>query len=484
LEELDSAGIIALSDDESVLVVHDIWKDEAVRGIRPVLKASMHARIADIVEEEAEQTRRVSLFWESARHRSQSGEPERAVRLMEACAAHLVAVGLPREAAETYRHAIAYCGTDRERLACHTRRISALHATGDWHTLQREIADAIAMSRRVDPSNDSHNELELLRTEALWRTETDAANAMDVAMACGRDTHATVEHRISALRLCAIVADNLCNDAKLQEAYDAVLRLAADNSRFVTVRLITSTVYHTSLGTLQAAIDGANELIEHERRRERVTNLGRALRFSTYPLRIAGHHQDAAENAREALAISTRYRLAEDAAICCDMLATMALNDENISSACEWTSHAENWARAAASHYLCLGAKILRARCGVAKGQWKDVVETLGPLRKQFSEDPIVNQGLSGLAVLADAFRIGNLDTELRAAVRSIEHSLPRSVRRGRVDTIVHSYCSALIFLNERTKAQNLLTHYCDHERRDRGSNLQLERLRTEMCQS
>ena len=59
-EELDAIGIVSLADDNAFLAVHDIWREEVLKSIRPLVRQLLHSRIADVVEEEARRVRKGS----------------------------------------------------------------------------------------------------------------------------------------------------------------------------------------------------------------------------------------------------------------------------------------------------------------------------------------------------------------------------------------------------------------------------------------
>jgi hypothetical protein len=483
-EELDSIGIVSLGDDDAVLTIHDIWREEVLLSIRPMVRRLLHARIADVVEEEAQSVREVALFWQAAGHRGDSGEPELALRLLQACGDFLMDWGLPSEAADTLRRALTYCSSDYQRLACQRARIRALHAAGHWTLIQNEIQAAISLMEVGEENTTTHHDLELIQIESLWREKFDFHGSLRRARTCGRDLVASVEHRVAALLLSATIADNLCENVELSDANDTLARITEGDDRFNRSRAVMGIIYHTSIGELEAAIDSSRGLIAAERLTGSASSLSRALRFSTYPLRIMGDFENASINAAEALRISEEYRLGTDAAISCDILATIALGLENITDASRWVNRADMWAGRIEAGHSQFAVKVLRAQLAVASGHAERALAELGDDTEVHRTRPVVNEGLSCLAVVADASRMQGNATPLETSLAAIETLLPKSIRRGRLDGVIVSYCRGLLHLGERAKAAGVLDLYLSEMRRDRGENLRLRHLANDLTYS
>lgn len=484
VEELDSLGIVTFSDEDTVFTMHDIWRDEVLKTLRPMLRLALHARIADIIEQEVLKVREVSLFWHAAAHRGDSGEPELAMRLLESCGAYLMTVGLPSESADTMQRALNYCRSDTERLACQRARIFALHAAGHWTKIRHEVSDAISLSARLDPLYDRHDDLELLAIESRFRESFDFAGALAHARACGHDSLASIEHRVSALIIHAAIADNLCANDELTRSYETLLQITHNDQRFLEAQLVASTIFHTSIGSLDEALESSKSLLAHTRARGNMGSLCQALRFSTYPLRIAGDFSTANVNAHEALRISERYRYGQDASICCDILATIALAVDNLPEAGAWVDRAEWWAQRIEAGHLHFSIKLLRAQLDVAVGRTDRILRDMKMNIEDICRLPVVNEGLSWLAVLADYHRIEGNDSELANVLSALEERLPHSINRGRNDNIVASYCRGLIKLGQHLRAAKVLRHFLLETRRDRAENAQLSRLLLEASYS
>jgi DNA-binding SARP family transcriptional activator/tetratricopeptide (TPR) repeat protein len=476
-EELDSIGIVSLADDDAVMTVHDIWREEVLLSIRPIVRRVLHARIADVVEEEAQSVREATLFWQAAAHRCDSGSPALAVTLLQSCAQHMLRTGLPEEAADTLQKALEFCRTPEESLPCRRLRIDALYATGRWSAIQSEIAETVSISRATDARYDSHNDLELLSIESAWRAQSDFSQSLDATHNCGREVRASIEHRITALSQCAILADNTCNDHVLETSYRLLLNLCGENAQFRSARLTTSIIYNTSIGDLDAAISDTSAMLSIAREQDSIALLGRALRFASNPLRIVGDFPKAMELVTESLRLSERYRLSEAAAFCCDILATIAMDTGSVEEARSWTERTIAWARNVDTEYWRLSTRTLRAKLALASDDPAAALMEMGSSTESFSTDPMVRQGLGCLSIVAGALRQQGRRDDLLGPLGGMRVLFPRIIRRGRLDSIVEEYVRSLVFAGMSLEAKQFLDKYLSSERRDRHPNHRLASL-------
>jgi DNA-binding SARP family transcriptional activator/predicted ATPase len=470
VETLDSQGILSLSDEDGEFSMHDLWREAALRSLRPMVKQVLHARIADIVEEEAERAGEATLLWNAASHRSESGEPERAMKLFASCSSVLLALGLPEEAAETMRRALSLCRTPQQELHCRKLRLSALQLAAKWSTIQIEVEETVTLAQSIDPKYDHHNDLELLSVEAMLRADQELERAAQVCLGCGQETRASTDHRIRALLKCICIADNLCQDNILREAYQLLRTLASDNSEYRCEVLISSTVYNSSMGSLDAAIQDSAELVRLQRQQASISALTWALRISATPLRIAGEIPLAIERISESLRIAEKYNLSEDAATCCDSLATISLESGLYSEARAAIERAEEWSRNVDTKYWRLSARSLRAALAVGEGDAGTALRELGESVEPYANDPLVRQGLQCLTVLADAFRIEDRRAALEETLGAMAVMMPRMLTKGRTDRIVYSYVAGLQKLQKSSEASTFLQKYITRHRRDRGA--------------
>ena len=467
--ELASAGISNVQDAESSLLLHDLWRDEVTRIMRAATAQVLHSRIADVLEEEGQPRRLAALLWESARHRAAAGEPERAVALLEDCAEHLMSIGLPEEAAETFGRAELLCRTDAERLRNLRGRIRALDAVGRWEEFAGLIQNARNLATRLDPRHDPHDELELTETELLFRRDVDPKECLRRASACTETVTASLDHRLKALRIRAIVADNLCDDGQLRRSHSLILKLVAGREEHTAARLVVEIVYHTTLGQLPHAIECCNDLITLERARGPAIAYCRALRFICYPLRILGDFDRCRNSLRESLDVAEKYRFTTEATTACDVLATIALEHNDLREAIVWVERATYWARNIDAHLERFATRLLRAQLTLAQGNPQETIDILGDDLAMCASDPIPRKALNVLCALANAYADLNLVEDSRRVIPTIQRRLVETLSRGRQDAFVRTFCRAQLLVGDGDEVQEFVTTYLLHQRRDQS---------------
>ena len=466
--ELASAGISNVQDVESSLVLHDLWRDEVTRIIGPATAQVLHSRIADVLEEEGQPRRLAALFWEAARHRAAAGEPERAIALLEDCAEHLMSIGLPEEAAETFGQAELLSRTDTERLRNLRGRILALDAVGRWEGFAGLIQNARSLAARLDPAYDPHDELELTETELLFRRDVDTKECLRRASACSENITASLDHRLKALRIRAIAADNLCDDEQLRRSHALILQLAAGRPEHAAARLVVEIVYHTTLGELEKAVEYCHELILLERGRGSVIANCRALRFISYPLRILGDFDQCRNSLRESLDLAEKYRLAAEATTSCDALATIALEHRELDEANAWVDRATNWAKNVDANLERLATRLLRAQLALARGNAQETIDILGDDLAMCASEPIPRKALNVLCALTEANVALNRVEDVRRLIPVFRHRLVETLSRGRQDAFVRALCRAQLLVGDIDDVQEFVRTYLLLQRRDK----------------
>ena len=123
LVRLVEAGLIEAGDVErSWRFAHPLIHDAAYVGLLGARRRRLHARLADLLERDA-QTVDVGRL---ARHRAAAGDAARAIPLLEQAAAEAVAIGALIEAAGFWRRASELSADPREREAFAARADTAM----------------------------------------------------------------------------------------------------------------------------------------------------------------------------------------------------------------------------------------------------------------------------------------------------------------------------------------------------------------------
>ena len=304
IQELDALGIVGARSEAEALSIHDLWRDELLRGLLPAAQKLLHHRCGLVLEAECRVLAQVADDGLGggapfARERIGSAKP---LSLLEECAQHQLDNGLPTEAARTFELAVQAATTDVDRLRAMTGRVTALRRAADWLQLSAALGPAIELTERTALLPCPHSDLELLQTEAMWRTETDLSSTLDRSLACALDETASYTHRAQAALQSAIVADNICRFEDLERLNQVAsnARAPTTNANAHTHLLSVRLIYESTQGRLRDAAEYGAQLIALERAAGSVRGLSRALCYSCHAHRMLGEFDQALSSAGEA----------------------------------------------------------------------------------------------------------------------------------------------------------------------------------------
>lgn len=460
LNELDSLGIIGASANEPAITLHDIWRDEILRTIRPSTQRLLHLRAAELLEHEAGSARPVGLIWEIARHLSVAGEPKRARMLLEQCAAYLMDIGLPGDAAATFERAAEYCENAAEKLKCICDRLSALKSAGRLDQVRAEISGARSLAISVNPAHDVHDDLEVTEASVLWNTERSVCDVLAQTTRCAEDSGLSVRHRMQMNVLRAIIADNICDDDALRAAFATACRISSTTSEFEAEMLAVDLIYHTTIGDPVSAAESARRFVSFHRSRSVAGSLCRALRYATYAHRIVGAVNEARVHLREAIDIATRYRLAWEAASASDIMATISLDCGDLEDGTRWIKLLEYWTPQTDVRSFKTSLAVARTRLLLASHQPEAAIAVLGDVDYQPLSDPMPRQALTWLCAWCTAYTQLGSTAQVESILSDLRVRLDKMLHRGRQDEFVRSYLGALGALSRTGERADFARHY------------------------
>jgi DNA-binding SARP family transcriptional activator/tetratricopeptide (TPR) repeat protein len=466
IDELAALGILGAGED--ALALHDLWQEELLSSLRPASRQLIHHRCGEELESESRGTRSAAMVWEAARHFEASGARGRALSLLEGCAQHLLDNGLPVEAAETLKLAFAASATDEERLRTLSGRITALHGAGHWTQLATLVEQAVALPDRSFAGRGRHSDLELLRTEILWRTQADPQGSLDRALLCAFDSVASPGHRARAALLAARTSSHLARYAELTRVYAEVGAIHCSELEDRARLLSVATIYHTELGSLDAAAESAEGLIAIERELGSVGGLALALRFAVNPFRYLGKSERALLLAHEALDVAERHHMFADAAYTSDVLFALFLERDDVLAARAWLDHAERLAKQSGAPYVRDSLNDGRAVLALDEGDLDGAEDLMGNDVARLARVPTVRPRLLKLSVLTRLFAARGRRDRLADTVKLVRQGLDLAGMTGRYDYIVASYAVGLSALGSGSEARSYVRDYVCAVRRER----------------
>ncbi|MHB1223500.1 MAG: ATP-binding protein [Gemmatimonadaceae bacterium] len=459
VDRLSEHGLVA-AGGSGVPCRHDLIAQAALARLADPARRLLHRCAAEVLQAEIERSQSAALLWDCAQQWLAAGESDRALTLVRSCAAHLLEVGLPAEAAEVYERALELCETDADRLEMLLHLVSSLRSAGHWQHL-RDILPAIQQLRRqLQPWETSHNDEEIVLLEARWRTDDPLPLLLDAAESCGRARNAPLNHRLSATGLALVFADNLCDANAAERLFrmseEMTMHHSSDPASLLRIRMI----YHNAYGRVDAAIEAAEALIELMRVRGDAIALASALRNSTTPFRTAGLIDQAFAAAIEAYEVATQRQMASGAANAADILATLNLAVSDISHAEQWYNQARYWAGRTEEAAADISISRVGARIALLSGDGPSAQALAGLRRQALAQDQVSRRRTEGYAIFtACGLSLGRLDGAPEL-LEEFETALRTTMRYGGQDFAADTLLRAYLSLGDEASAAGLVRRY------------------------
>jgi hypothetical protein len=467
IEELDALGIVGAARNAEVLSIHDLWRDELLKQLLPASRNLLHHRCGLVLEGECRVSRAPSIVWEAAQHFLASGAEGRALSLLEESAQHQLDNGLPIDAAESFDLAFRASTTDGDRLRALQGRIAALRKAADWKKISPVVDLAIEIATRSSIAESRHTELELLKSEVMWKTGSELELSFTRSFSCALDAAAPTSHRGQAAVQAVIGADNLCRFDAVRQL-DAIARELEPTARdaralFLSVRL----VFETVLGSLEKAVEFGTQVVAIEREAGSVRGLARALCWYCHAARMTPDYLGGIRSAQEALELAERHGLVGEAATAIDMIVTVHVEREDLDAARAWIARSEALASRVGAPFALASLAVNRAIVALMSRDHERAMTYIQPFATNLLGDPLIRQRMLYLSILARIY-VARADHEnLALIIPSLRDALALRRSTGAHDFHVASYAQALEVLEGERSAKNYVARFVTGERRD-----------------
>lgn len=258
LAELDETGILT-ADRAGFTYGHVLWGEAALALLPDTVASVLHSHAAERFDGELAERPDAVLLWQCARHWERAGQTERARAAIVRGARYLFDNGFPLAAASVYERAAAMSRDGPDTLMLLRSAIDVLDAAGEWNDLVAIIDRHERLAVELDPTYDSHNDLELMRVEAVRYKTSDRSVWIDLPLACARNEQCGTSHRLRAVREAAKSADFLAPPLITELhaiALGLIARSPADRWNLLRVRFI----FERRWGDIQRACTVAEDL--------------------------------------------------------------------------------------------------------------------------------------------------------------------------------------------------------------------------------
>ncbi len=314
---------------------HDLLSNAALDRLSGAARAYLHRRAAQILERSIGEAQDASVLWACTKHWQLAGDTEHAFRLAMSCAAHLLAAGLPSDAADAFERTLPYCGSDGDILSVLEGQVSAFYRASAWQQVIDTATKARTLSAALRPETSSHDELELMLLRAEWQY-LNWREIRTKCLQCLSSTDASPVHRVEAGVMALMLASFLGDTGSGDQTFETITDLARTSAVPEASLLHAKVVYHTNWGDFPEAIDAARSLIAQTRIQGDVAELFRWLCNSAVTFRAAGLFADATLSLAEALRLAEQHHLHFAKSRAIPMLANLALELGHTSEARRW----------------------------------------------------------------------------------------------------------------------------------------------------
>jgi tetratricopeptide (TPR) repeat protein len=306
LAELASAGMISvatqpggISAADALSPKHELVSSAALARLPDAAATYLHRRVAIVLETELATNTSAAMLWDCAKHWQAAGDASRACHLARSCAAHLIEVGLPAEAAAAYETALNYVSGGAERLDILRSLAQAHQLNGAWERVRSVAEEASQLRQGLYPNETGHDDIELLWLLAMYR-DGHPQRVIEQSSQCLKSHDATPDHKITAGAFALMQLDEMARHVEMKAIIDKIETLARGATPRLPALFEARVVFHTVCGDLQLAISSSEDLIAVHRERGATFDLYRALTNAAVSYRTFGAFEKAEECLRQA----------------------------------------------------------------------------------------------------------------------------------------------------------------------------------------
>ena len=448
-----------------ILPRHELVSAAAMGSLSTASIKLIHRCVARLLTRELESAPTPSILWDCVTHWLLADDNTHVARLASECASHLLAIGLPVEAASLFERASLLPLRSHDRHEMLIGLANALRLAGLWARAAEVLARVLVSRQQLLPFASSHcpEELEILQAELRISGTTE--EMLGRALTCVFDAAAEPVHRAAACSLALRFADHLCDGETARRIFNVSQSLRSRVPAPASDCLLGALVYHSSYGDLEQATKVAHSLVELERNAGTPAALARALRNSWIPLIRIGDFESAAAVCQEAIGISERFQYPGMALCSAIDLAVTHAEVGDIPGADRWCNAARRWS-------TCVEERYLRESLSATESMILLIGGEEDAARKQFP------YGLATILADCEVRReTGSLALWLRLnlftsrdAVSALQHLRGLYLRTraiGGQDFNVWCLASTLTLTGERNEAYALVSEYASAFRRE-----------------
>lgn len=254
IAELERARLVH-DDNGRLAPAHPLIAEIAEQQLSPLERRFAHRCIATVLEPLATDSDSAALGWDCAEHWLRAQEAAKALDSVRRCAAHAMAIGRPRAAAEMLLRTSTLHLRPDEQTAIGRDAVLAADAANEPELVFR----AMTLLREKQGPRE-HDEIEFAKFRAVARTFQDASDLEGQLLSCVVAVDASPDHRVAAATSLLKYCDA---QGKRTVALNAIAALSEEVLRQATAltRLEFLLVRHAGFGDSTEAAAIATEIL-------------------------------------------------------------------------------------------------------------------------------------------------------------------------------------------------------------------------------
>lgn len=473
IQELNVAGMLRAESQtpsdstEPLTVGHDLISTAALTRLAGAPLGFLHRRAGTVLERETlGNGARTSILWACAFHWESAGDRERAFRTACSCADHLLALGLPSDAAQAFERVLGFCVTDEQRLLVLSRFGISLQGCGRWDDSKGVLSKARQLQAKTAPHASTHDELELALFESRWRQSPEDLDLLDDLKACAECDEASLSHQVACGLLGLKAATDRLQIDAMRELYRRLSPLLVNPMTPPAMRFEIEMIFHSTCGDIGKAEEAADRLVELAREERDALSRMRALCNVGVAYRYAERLDDAEMALHEMLDIAMSYGLLTKTAFAYTGLIRIHLGRGNIAQARSAMQRLEALTEADQDRHHSSDRQLLQLRLAFEEGNIEDAWERYTVLAPCGD----LGQNLNWrAAILALGVRIAlqrNASIEvLLPILTDLEVVHMQNRHLGLQDFEAHALAFGFRYCGKVEKSARLLVEYAAHRR-------------------
>ncbi len=259
LEEVDRSGLVTRGG--ALLRVRHQMIGEVVKTISGERVLSFtHARVAALLEREAEETDSVEFLGDCVTHWERAGETRRAFTAAMRLGHRLIGAGLGEEAERAFAKASRVASGVHQEILAAESLLLAHRLSAKWHLIGETYEHLCAIRRRESAPRSMPSELFLLALESSIWSNSPRHELSDALRFAESSTYHPLL-RIRAATVSAMYADNCYDAASIRRAFDSVSDISDEMHNDADLRFL-ELIFHSSIGDRNCIFDLARLLAD------------------------------------------------------------------------------------------------------------------------------------------------------------------------------------------------------------------------------